>query len=101
MDITNLLFTRITSYNVCYTKLLRSNMHIIVGILRSGGDTHFCAALELIPLWLVSIPLVALAGLVLHFPPPLVYLLCLSEELIKYLTGLYRVLSGKWVHDLT
>jgi len=78
-----------------------SNMHIIVGILRSGGDTHFCAALELIPLWLVSIPLVALAGLVLHFPPPLVYLLCLSEELIKYLTGLYRVLSGKWVHDLT
>jgi len=78
-----------------------SNMHIIVGILRSGGDTHFCAALELIPLWLISIPLVALAGLVLHFPPALVYLLCLSEEVIKYLTGLFRVLSGKWVHDLT
>ena len=78
-----------------------SNMHIIVGILRSGGDTHFCAALELIPLWLVSIPLVAFAGLVLKLPPPLVYLLCLSEELIKYTTGLYRVLSGKWIHDLT
>ncbi|QEN09380.1 MATE family efflux transporter [Oceanispirochaeta crateris] len=78
-----------------------SNMHIIVGILRSGGDTHFCAALELIPLWLVSIPLAAFAGLVLNLPPPLVYLLCLSEEVIKYMIGLYRVLSGKWVHDLT
>jgi putative MATE family efflux protein len=78
-----------------------SNMHIIVGILRSGGDTHFCAALELFPLWLISIPLVALAGLVLHLPPHLVYLLCLSEEVIKYVIGLYRVLSEKWIHDLT
>jgi putative MATE family efflux protein len=78
-----------------------SNMHIIIGILRSGGDTHFCAALELIPLWFISIPLVAFAGLVLKLPPPMVYLLCLSEELIKYLTGLSRVLSGKWIHDLT
>ncbi|MDC7234185.1 MAG: MATE family efflux transporter [Spirochaetales bacterium] len=78
-----------------------SNMHIIVGILRSGGDTHYCAALELLPLWLISIPLVALAGLVLQLPPALVYLFCLSEEITKYITGLWRVLSGKWVHDLT
>lgn len=78
-----------------------SNMHIIVGILRSGGDTHFCAVLELIPLWLISIPLVALAGLVFHLHPAIVYLFCLSEEITKYITGLWRVRSEKWVHDLT
>ncbi len=78
-----------------------SNLHIIVGLLRSGGDTHVGAILELIPMWLVSIPLAALAGLVFHLPPPLVYLVCLSEELIKYIAGLLRIRSGKWVHDLT
>jgi Na+-driven multidrug efflux pump len=78
-----------------------SNMHIIIGLLRSGGDTHMSATLELLPMWLVSIPLAAVAGLVLHLPPPLVYLVCLSEELLKYLFGLLRIRSGKWVHDLT
>lgn len=78
-----------------------SNMHIIIGLLRSGGDTHVGAALELLPMWLVSIPLAALAGLVFHLPPPLVYLVCLSEELLKYVAGLLRIRSGKWVHDLT
>jgi MATE family, multidrug efflux pump len=78
-----------------------SNMHIILAVLRSGGDTHFCAALELIPLWLISIPLVAITGLVFHLHPALVYLFCLSEEIVKYITGLLRVHSEKWVHDLT
>lgn len=78
-----------------------SNMHIIVGLLRSGGDTHVSAALELIPLWLLSIPLCAFAGLVLHLPPHLVYLFSISETLTKYIMGLLRIRSGKWVHDLT
>ena len=78
-----------------------SNMHIIVGILRSGGDTLFCAGLELLPLWFLSIPLMALAGLVLHLPPHIVYLFCLTEEVAKYLTGVWRVRSERWIHDLT
>lgn len=78
-----------------------SNMQIIVGILRSGGDTHFCAAMELVPLWLMAIPFVALAGLVLGWNPVLVYALGMSEEAMKYVIGLKRVLSGKWIHNLT
>lgn len=78
-----------------------SNLHIIVGILRSGGDTHYCMAIELLPLWLVSIPLVALAGLVLHWPPAAVYGAAVSEELIKYVMGTRRIRSGRWIHDLT
>ncbi len=92
------IFMRISAV-IMFIKV--SNMHIIVGLLRSGGDTHYCMALELIPLWLISIPLVAFCGLVLHMPPPLVFTVSLSEEVIKYIIGLRRVLSGKWVHDLT
>ncbi len=78
-----------------------SNMHIIVGILRSGGDTLFCAGLELLPLWFLSIPLMAVAGLVLHLPPHMVYLFCLTEEVAKYISGVWRVRSERWIHDLT
>ena len=78
-----------------------SNLHIIVGILRGGGDTHVCMMNELIPLWLISIPLTAFCGLYLHLPPVLVYSVALTEELTKYPTGLHRILKGNWVHDLT
>jgi putative MATE family efflux protein len=87
---------------VCPVILVKvSNIHIIVGILRSGGDTHICAALELIPLWFIAIPSMAVTGLVLHWNPLLVYLVSMSEEFIKYLLGLFRVLSAKWIHNLT
>ncbi len=78
-----------------------SNMHIIIGVLRSGGDTHYCMTIEIIPLWLITIPLVAFCGLVLHFPPLLTYAVSMTEEFIKYILGLRRIFSGKWIHDLT
>jgi putative MATE family efflux protein len=96
-----LLVTRFM-YIVCPVILVKvSNIHIIVGILRSGGDTHMCALLELIPLWLIAIPLMLFTGLVLHWNPLLVYLISMSEEFIKYLLGLRRVISGKWIHNVT
>jgi len=78
-----------------------SNIHIIVGILRSGGDTHICMLLEIIPLWLIGIPLAFYTGLVLKLDPGLVYLVTMSEEVLKYILGLIRTLSGKWIHDVT
>ena len=94
----------ITSFMLiaCPVMLVKvSNMHIIVGILRSGGDTHMCAMLELIPLWFIAIPSMAVTGLILHWNPLLVYLVSMSEEFIKYLLGLSRVFSGKWINNIT
>jgi len=99
-DVSRLITTFLRIFSaIMFIKV--SNMHIIVGLLRSGGDTHFCMTIELLPLWLVSIPLAAFTGLVLHLPPPLVYTAAFSEEAIKYIFGLRRILSGKWIHDLT
>lgn len=78
-----------------------SNLMMIVGIFRSGGDTIFSMVMDLLFLWGVSIPLVLVTGLLLHWPPERVYLLAMIEEVMKYFLGMHRVWSRKWVQDVT
>ena len=54
------------------------------GVLRGGGDTKFLMKADILFLWIVSVPLGALVGLVLHGP--------------AWLTVIGRLLSGKWIH---
>lgn len=72
----------------------------VVGILRAGGDSLFCMCMEVGCIWLIGIPLVALGGLVLHLPFPLVYALTSVEEVVKLVFGMKRYFSMKWVHNL-
>ncbi len=76
-----------------------SNMVIIVGILRSGGDTRFGLLVDAGPMWLLGIPLALLAAFVLQFPVYLVFLMViLGDETVKLLLGLYRFRSQRWVN---
>ncbi|TVR68217.1 MAG: MATE family efflux transporter [Spirochaetaceae bacterium] len=77
------------------------NMHIIVGILRGGGDTHYSLAIDVSFLWLVGVPMAFLTGLVLGLPVHLVYLCIGVEELGKMVLGANRIVSGRWINDLT
>ena len=77
------------------------NWQLVVGILRAGGDTRFSLFLEAGTVWLFGVPLAALAGLVLRLPVALVFLAANLEELLKLFIGLPRLLSGKWLNDLT
>ncbi len=81
--------------------LRAGNMVIIVGILRAGGDTKFSLILDGIVIWAVGVPLAAIGAFVLHFPIHLVYALSLTEELTKFLFGVWRFRSRKWINDLT
>jgi len=81
--------------------LRASNMVIVVGTLRSGGDTVYSLVLDGFVIWLVGVPLAALGAFVLMLPIQWVYLLVLSEELTKFVMGLKRYLSGKWINNLT
>ena len=72
----------------------------VVGILRAGGDTVFSMLLDTVALWVVGVPLVGIAALVLHWPVYLCYLCTVMEEVIKMLVGLPRFRSGKWMNDL-
>ncbi|MCJ7622390.1 MAG: MATE family efflux transporter [Anaerolineaceae bacterium] len=81
--------------------LRASNIIIFIGILRSGGDTRFAFIADAIAVWLIGIPLAFLGGFVLHLQIHWVYLLIMSEELIKFIVVMRRFLSKKWINDLT
>ena len=76
-------------------------MDWVVGVCRAGGDTVFSAVGELIVLWGVAIPLGYVAAFVLHLPAPMIFLFLSSESIVKSIVGAIRVLSGKWLHEVT
>lgn len=77
------------------------NMVIIVGILRSGGDTKAAMAIEMIGLYLVGVPLSFFFVLALSWPLYLVYIATGFEELVKLLLGFTRYKKYKWAKVLT
>ena len=77
-----------------------SNMVIIVGTLRSGGDTMYSLVLDGFVIWLVGVPLAAFGAFYFLLPIQWVYFLVLSEELTKFSFGLKRYFSHKWINNL-
>ena len=77
-----------------------NNMTIVVGILRAGGDTRFSLFLDGIIIWLVGVPMAFLAANVLHLPVYYVYLFAMSEEATKWILGISRYRSRKWINNL-
>ena len=74
---------------------------IFVGILRAGGDTAFCAAIDIGTLWICKIGLGLLCAFVLKLHPVLVYLILSSDECVKAIITIPRVWKGKWIHYTT
>ena len=77
-----------------------TNLHIIVGILRAGGDTRYSLFLEIGMMWTLGVTFVLLGGLVWHLSAPIVYLLTGTEEIGKAVFGIRRVLSSRWIHEI-
>ena len=77
------------------------NMILIIGMMRSGGDTRYSLFLDGIIIWILGVPMAVLGGFILHLPVYWVYLMVMSEELTKCILGLRRYFSRKWIHDLT
>ncbi len=73
----------------------------ITGILRAGGDARVASLIDIGPLWLAAIPLMALAGLVLDAPTWVVCIAMQAENLLKCPIGLIRFHSRKWINDVT
>jgi Na+-driven multidrug efflux pump len=76
------------------------NWHMIVGILRSGGDTRFSLYVEAGGIWFIAVPAAAFTGLVLHWPLSMIYLALSMEEIFKFIFGLNRLISGKWLKNV-
>ena len=76
------------------------SLQLLVGILRSGGDTLWTMFTDLIPLWFIAIPITYFSGLYSGLPVAIVYLLSCSDEVIKIFPCVIRLRSRKWINNL-
>ena len=70
------------------------------GILRAGGDTKFLMIADVLFLWVVSVPLGFITGLVFKWPPYIVFFFLRIDEVIKCVWCLTRFFSWKWIRDV-
>lgn len=85
----------------CIMLLRVMNIIFQNGILRAGGDTLFSMINELGGIWVVGVPLAAVAAFVFKLPVYYVMAIAATEELVKMIAGFWRFLSNKWIHNLT
>lgn len=72
---------------------------IVVGILRSGGDTLWAAVVDVGAVWLFGVPL-AFLGVHLGLPLWAVFLCVSSEDIVKLVVSIPRLLSNKWIKNV-
>ena len=73
------------------------NTILTKGVLRAGGDTKFLMLGDILFLWVASIPLGAVAGLVLGLDAFWVYMFLKIDQIIKCVWCYFRLRSGKWL----
>ncbi|BBF41829.1 hypothetical protein lbkm_0509 [Lachnospiraceae bacterium KM106-2] len=89
-------------YVMSYFVIAQSfNTTMIVGIFRSGGDTRFGLILDTTTMWLCSILIGYLAAFVFHADVTIIYMILLSDEIIKIPLSLYRYRSKIWLRNVT
>ena len=74
--------------------------YFIVGVFRNGGDTKFAAVIDITSMWLVGVPFVLIAGLVFNLSLEMIYIIMMSEEVVKLILSVWRYRSKKWIKNL-
>ena len=77
-----------------------TNSIMTKGVLRGGGDTKVLMLADNIFLWVASIPLGYLAGLVLHLPAFWIYFALKIDQVLKAIWCVIRLRSGKWIKKI-
>ena len=84
-----------------YIPLQSISVVLIVGVFRAGGDTKFALVADVFPLWFGSVLISAFAAFYLNLPAKLVYILIMSDEIIKQPLIIWRYRSKKWINNVT
>lgn len=77
-----------------------TNSIMTKGVLRGGGDTKMLMLTDNIFLWVASVPLGALAGLVLELPAFWIYFALKIDQVLKAVWCVIRLRSGKWIKKI-
>lgn len=73
----------------------------VVGVFRAGGDTKFGLILDTVTMWGGSILLGAAAAFVFKCKVPVVYVVLMSDEIMKLPIMLVHYKREKWVRNIT
>jgi putative MATE family efflux protein len=85
-------------YAVSIMIIFQSSQSMLTkGVLRGGGDTKFLMIADVAFLWIASVPLGALCGLVWHLSPFVIYVALKIDWAIKSFICLFRLKSKKWI----
>lgn len=77
------------------------NTTMIVGVFRAGGDTKFGLFLDVATMWGGSILMGALCAFVFHWSVPWVYVVLMSDEILKLPFSAWRYKTKKWLKNVT
>lgn len=87
--------------SICVIIVFQSANSIMTkGVLRGGGDTKMLMTADNIFLWVASLPLGILAGLVLHLPAFWIYFFLKIDQVLKAIWCVIRLRSGKWIKKI-
>lgn len=78
-----------------------TNSIMTKGVLRGGGDTKILMVADNLFLWVASIPLGIIAGLVLHLPAFWIYIFLKIDQILKAVWCVVRLRSGKWIKKIS
>ena len=93
--------TILTMYVNAFCQPIKSfNMMLLVGVLRSGGDTLFVLVTELFAVWGVGVSAAFIGASWLGLPIYFVFALVSLEEVVKAVIGFVRFRKNNWIKSL-
>ena len=84
-----------------YAPIKFVNAIMIVGSLRSGGDTKFALLAEVFGLWAIGVPLAFILSYLSTLDLYVIIIFVNFEEIIKFMLVYRRTVAGKWINNLT
>lgn len=78
-----------------------TNTVLICGVFRAGGDAKFGFIMDIVAMWIVSVPLGLISAFVLKLPPLAVYLILYLDEFEKMPIIFIHYFKKGWLKNIT
>ncbi|MBE5816682.1 MAG: MATE family efflux transporter [Clostridiales bacterium] len=76
-------------------------MAVHTGIVRGGGDTRFVLIVDSIFMWLIVLPISAIAAFKFNLSPVIVFICLKSDQILKCAVAVVKVNRYTWIKKLT
>ncbi len=97
---TSLLAVHIIYIISAYMPLRAFVSIVVVGVLRSGGDSMYAFLLDTLPIYLLALPAGIILGIILKQPMELVLSVMYTYLIVESLFGIRRMLSYRWAKKI-